>query len=45
MEAVSYRAGGSDAEELDTLALMQLLDAETYQRAKAHYERNFKVPA
>lgn len=30
---------------LDTLYLMQLLDSETYQRAKAHYERNFKVPA
>ena len=30
---------------LDTLHLMQLLDSETYQRAKAHYERNFKVPA
>jgi predicted Fe-S protein YdhL (DUF1289 family) len=30
---------------LDTLYLMQLLDSETFQRAKAHYERNFKVPA
>ena len=30
---------------LDTLYLMQLLDSEIYQRAKAHYERNFKVPA
>ena len=30
---------------LDTLYLMQLLDSEAYQRAKAHYERNFKVPA
>ena len=45
MEAVSYRAGGPDPQELDTLSLMQLLDSETYQRAKAHYERNFKVPA
>jgi predicted Fe-S protein YdhL (DUF1289 family) len=31
--------------ELDTLHAMQLLDAESFQRAKAHYERNFKVPA
>ncbi|MEC8438004.1 MAG: hypothetical protein VXZ19_05725, partial [Pseudomonadota bacterium] len=31
--------------ELDTLHAMQLLDAESYRRAKAHYERNFKVPA
>ena len=31
--------------ELDTLYAMQLLDAESYRRAKAHYERNFKVPA
>ncbi|MEC8144691.1 MAG: DUF1289 domain-containing protein [Pseudomonadota bacterium] len=31
--------------ELDTLHAMQLLDAESYLRAKAHYERNFKVPA
>ena len=30
---------------LDTLYLMQLLDSEIYQRAKAHYERNFMVPA
>jgi hypothetical protein len=30
---------------LDTLYLLQLLDSETFQRAKAHYERNFKVPA
>ena len=30
--------------ELDTLHAMQLLDAESFQRA-AHYERNFKVPA
>jgi hypothetical protein len=45
MEAASYRAGGPDPQAPDTLALMQLLDAETYQRAKAHYERNFKVPA
>jgi hypothetical protein len=30
---------------LDTLYFMQLLDSETFQRAKAHYERNFKVPA
>ncbi len=30
---------------LDTLYLMQLLDSETFQRAKAHYDRNFKVPA
>ena len=30
---------------LDTLYLMQLLDSESFQRAKAHYERNFKVPA
>ena len=30
--------------ELDTLHAMQLLDAESYWRAKAHYERNFKVP-
>ena len=45
MQAHSYRASGPDPEELDTLTLMQLLDAEIYQRAKAHYERNFKVPA
>jgi len=32
-------------DQLDTLYLMQLLDSETFQRAKAHYERNFKVPA
>ena len=31
--------------ELDTLHAMKLLDAESYRRAKAHYERNFKVPA
>ena len=31
--------------ELDTLHAMQLLDSESFQRAKAHYERNFKVPA
>ena len=31
--------------KLDTLHAMQLLDAESYRRAKAHYERNFKVPA
>ena len=31
--------------ELDTLHAMQLLDVESYRRAKAHYERNFKVPA
>ena len=31
--------------EFDTLHAMQLLDAESYRRAKAHYERNFKVPA
>ena len=31
--------------ELDTLHAMRLLDAESYRRAKAHYERNFKVPA
>ena len=31
--------------ELDTLHAMQLLDAESFERAKAHYERNFKVPA
>ncbi len=27
------------------LAVMQAIDAEIYQRAKAHYERNFKTPA
>ena len=30
--------------ELDTLHAMKLLDAESYRRAKAHYERTFMVP-
>ena len=29
--------------ETDSLAALQLLDAENYVRAQAHYERNFKV--
>jgi predicted Fe-S protein YdhL (DUF1289 family) len=29
--------------ETDSLAVLQLLDAESYVRAQAHYERNFKV--
>ena len=29
--------------ETDSLAALQLLDAESYVRAQAHYERNFKV--
>lgn len=37
--------GNQPTPELDTLHAMQLLDAESYRRAKAHYERNFKVPA
>lgn len=44
-EAQAHGAPGQDPQQLDTLALMQRLDAEIYQRAKAHYERNFKVPA
>ena len=28
----------------DTLTALQALDAETYSRSKAHYERSFKVP-
>ncbi len=44
-EARAHGAPGQDPQQLDTLALMQRLDAEIYQRAKAHYERNFKVPA
>ena len=38
-------ASNQPTPELDTLHAMQLLDAESYRRAKAHYERNFKVPA
>ena len=38
-------AGNQPTPELDTLYAMQLLDAESYRRARAHYERNFKVPA
>ena len=38
-------AANPQPDQLDTLYLMQLLDSETFQRAKAHYERNFKVPA
>ena len=30
--------------QTDTLTVLQALDAETYSRSKAHYERNFKVP-
>lgn len=30
--------------QTDTLTALQALDAETYSRSKAHYERNFKVP-
>lgn len=45
MKAGSYSPNGQPPPELDTLTLMQLLDTVTYQRAKAHYERNFKVPA
>ncbi len=45
MESASRGPNGQDPDSLDTLQLMQLLDAEIYQRAKAHYERNFKVPA
>ena len=30
--------------QTDTLTALQALDAETYNRSKAHYERNFKVP-
>ena len=46
-EATDMSAGPSNQpfSELNTLHAMQILDAETYQRAKAHYERNFKVPA
>lgn len=42
--AQSVRRTGPES-DLDTLQLLQALDAETFLRAKAHYERNFKVPA
>ncbi|MEC8754024.1 MAG: hypothetical protein VXX72_00230, partial [Pseudomonadota bacterium] len=29
--------------ETDSLAALQTLDAESFVRAQAHYERNFKV--
>lgn len=29
--------------ETDSLAVLQILDAESFVRAQAHYERNFKV--
>ena len=45
MESASRGPNGQDPDSLDTLQLMQLLDAEIYRRARAHYERNFKVPA
>jgi hypothetical protein len=34
----------SNPNQTDTLTVLQALDAETYRRSKAHYERNFKVP-
>ncbi len=30
---------------LDALSLLKILDGEIFDRSKAHYERNFKVPA
>ncbi len=32
-----------DPNELDTLSLMQGIDAQLYERSKAHYERNYRV--
>jgi hypothetical protein len=29
--------------ETDSLAVLQMLDAESYVRAQAHYERSYKV--
>tara|TARA_B100000902_G_scaffold253590_1_gene240082 strand:- start:932 stop:1126 length:195 start_codon:yes stop_codon:yes gene_type:complete len=29
--------------ETDSLAALQMLDTESYVRAEAHYERNYKV--
>ena len=38
-------AGTGSAEIDDALAVLKRVDAEIYSRSKAHYERNFKVPA
>ncbi len=35
----------ADGSVADALSLLKLLDGEIYDRSKAHYERNFKVPA
>ncbi len=37
-------APNGNPNQTDTLTVLQALDAETYRRSKAHYERNFKVP-
>jgi predicted Fe-S protein YdhL (DUF1289 family) len=42
---VDAQSAGREADDLDTLRLLQLIDTECFERAKAHYERNFKVPA
>ncbi|NCF44184.1 MAG: DUF1289 domain-containing protein [Proteobacteria bacterium] len=43
--SVDAQSAERGAEGLDTLRLLQLIDTECFERAKAHYERNFKVPA
>jgi hypothetical protein len=42
---VDAQSAGREADDLDTLRLLQLIDTECFERGKAHYERNFKVPA
>ena len=41
---VDAQSAGREVDDLDTLRLLQLIDTECFERAKAHYERNFKVP-
>ena len=42
---VDAQSAGRGEDDLDTLRLLKLIDTECFERAKAHYERNFKVPA